>query len=217
MKVLNKYIVLIGKKEDGQQLLEIYDLLFLHKIASVKLPGYHIIEIFEDPKQENLAFFSSYGNFENKILIFDLKKFSFIGFLKHPFDLLMVYDDKMVFKNKNGNMSFIYKLHFEETKKFTLVNSEYLCKIDALHLYKNPFVLPCGNSACRECIYKKFNSYRKSFKCNFESCNEEHKVSHRFFEPDFKKVEMILSNFCEIFKCILNEGIFIQKARGKFF
>ena len=51
-----------------------------------------------------------------------------------------------------------------------------VCKLDGKndHILKLPKVLPCGNTACFECVLKNWNSSSYELKCNFPTCNEVH-------------------------------------------
>ena len=220
LKILTKYILVTCKK-DNSQFADIYDLLFFSQLASVKLPVSNIIEIFEDPKLDGFIFISTYEKFVNKILIFDLNAFSIIGFIQHPYDLLMVLNKKLIFQNKDKTICFIYSMNFDEIKPLPRINSMYLCKVQSFyrpyHLYKDPHILPCGNSACLECIYRGFNAYKKSYKCLFDSCKDEHKIPPNFIKiikPDIKMEQSIKINCRYIAECLVNELFILQTTKG---
>jgi hypothetical protein len=51
-----------------------------------------------------------------------------------------------------------------------------ICKLDGKndHILKSPKVLPCGNTACFECVIKNFNNQTNEIKCNFPKCDQVH-------------------------------------------
>jgi hypothetical protein len=51
------------------------------------------------------------------------------------------------------------------------------CKLDSNndHIYKEPKVLPCGHTACLECVLKNID-HNGVLKCNFKNCNQEHVI-----------------------------------------
>ena len=69
--------------------------------------------------------------------------------------------------------------------------AEY-CKLNPFkkpRLLSNPYLLPCGYPACLECIYKQYNLFKKTLRC--EICNQEHRLP-KDLEP-FKT--SLISNF----------------------
>jgi hypothetical protein len=83
----------------------------------------------------------------------------------------------LIFKDPEGNY-LIYKINLK-TALNNLNDSKYICKINPLkpHLYQDPYLLPCGNSACLDCIDKHFNIYLNELVCNFESCQKSHRLT----------------------------------------
>ena len=45
------------------------------------------------------------------------------------------------------------------------------------HILKDPRVLPCGYTMCKECIIDSMLINDKKFKCNFENCQREHLIA----------------------------------------
>lgn len=52
-----------------------------------------------------------------------------------------------------------------------------MCKLEKEdhHVLKDPKVLPCGNTACLECIEKNVD-INSNFLCKFNDCNEIHTI-----------------------------------------
>ena len=44
------------------------------------------------------------------------------------------------------------------------------------HILKEPRVLPCGYTCCKDCILDELAINNKKFKCNFENCQREHLI-----------------------------------------
>ena len=96
-----------------------------------------------------------------------------------------------LFDNKpkiNGN----FQLNIEE---------QFICKANSAypHLYKNPCILPCGNSACLDCIYENYNILTNSYKCNLDTCKEKHQLI-RHLKPNEKLNKIFEDNLADIFK-----------------
>jgi hypothetical protein len=52
----------------------------------------------------------------------------------------------------------------------------FFCKLDPynVHVFEEPTVLPCGNTACLECIQASLvNGF---LQCNFEKCKSKHEL-----------------------------------------
>ena len=58
-------------------------------------------------------------------------------------------------------------------------NGFYICKLNRSnhHMCRNPYLLPCGNIACLECIYDNYNLFLNKFQCNFDECGAEHELN----------------------------------------
>ena len=74
----------------------------------------------------------------------------------------------------------VFKINFNNNNE-SKHNSDYTCCINPLkpHLYVNQHLLPCGNTICFECIYKHFNIHLNKFKCNFQNCQQFHKLTQK--------------------------------------
>ncbi len=58
--------------------------------------------------------------------------------------------------------------------------------------------MPCGNSACLNCIYLNYNLYNNSIKCNFDNFDkQEHKLPQNMIKNE-KLVEIMGEN-CQEF------------------
>jgi hypothetical protein len=124
--------------------------------------------------------------------IFDTNSFTCIGSINMPPYLLkMVHNEKMVFSDLKESL-FLYKINYSKN----LIDNRYLCKMKKLnpHLYSNPYLLPCGNSICLDCIYDSFNVHCRKFCCNFESCKEEHILSNYELKEDIELKKTMLEN-----------------------
>jgi hypothetical protein len=56
-------------------------------------------------------------------------------------------------------------------------DSSAYCKINPFkqaHLLSNPYLLPCGDSACLDCIFNHYNIFKRIFICPM--CKKEHNL-----------------------------------------
>jgi hypothetical protein len=69
-------------------------------------------------------------------------------------------------------------------KSETISEGFYVCKLNCFnhHFCRNPFLLPCGNIACLECIYDSYNLYFNKFVCSFDGCKVEHGLNGKIKE-----------------------------------
>jgi hypothetical protein len=72
----------------------------------------------------------------------------------------MVFGNKMLYKSRNCYLTQKVPVSKKSENCF-----EYnaFCKLNPFknpHLLSNPHVLPCGNSACLECIYQQYNLFK---------------------------------------------------------
>ena len=91
----------------------------------------------------------------------------------------MVNDEnKFLFRNKHGNNLLIYKMNRPQD----LTDKKVYCKFNRLkpHLYENPYIIPCRNSACQIFILKYFHPNKNFIQCDFESCKEKHFLREHF-------------------------------------
>ena len=63
---------------------------------------------------------------------------------------------------------------------FESVTNLAKCKLkrDCTHILKHPKVLPCGNTACFDCIRRMIAENNSKIKCDFDSCNQTHAISN---------------------------------------
>ena len=74
---------------------------------------------------------------------------------------------------------------FSSNDSYSIQNIRFLifpdvsayCKINPFkqaHLLSSPYLLPCGYSACLDCIYSHYNIFKRIFICPM--CKQEHKL-----------------------------------------
>lgn len=88
----------------------------------------------------------------------------------------------------------------------------FICRFNTnfLHILSSPKVLPCGNTACNECIIDSIDK-NGQIKCNFDKCKLKH---------DIKNVNDLVKNV--VVEEALDENILtignhiIQKLKKKF-
>jgi hypothetical protein len=201
IKIFEQYIYSIHHNSSDE--IFIYNLSF-NLVASIR-KSMHIDRVFTDLK------LSPFILMDRKI--FDTKTFSFIGFVETQTSLITVFNDKMIFKDREGNY-LIYKINLK-TAQNNLIDSKYVCKINPLkpHLYQNPYLLPCGNSACLDCFYKHFNIYLNKFKCNFESCQKTHRLTQEF-KKDLSLNDIMTNGCQETLKNMIESGNSILSETG---
>ena len=167
--------------------LLIFDLSYNY-LASIAMSS-SIQQIFIDSKKQSNFIFI---NTQSRIEIFNTNTFSLVGFIETPplCMLKMIHNEKLYFSDSNEHL-LIYKTNFKKLENF--IDMKYMCKINPLrpHLYSNPYLLPCGNSVCLDCIYDNYNIYKRIFTCNFESCQGEHKLIQQELKENLKLKEMI--------------------------
>ena len=225
IRILNDLIISFNL-----MLINIYD-LFLNFRASIHI-DHEIVDVINDRKQDDMIFFKT---IKNEILIFSLLSYSIIGSINSSFDFIekskeTIIEGKKILNEKpdhkfrilNNNLvnkminkmvisrnqktqaCFFYKIDFKKSK---ISNSKYLCKLNPIktHLYLNAYLLPCGNSACLNCIYKNYNIYEGWFQCNFDSCKKIHKLTNKLTKNS--QIDKIIEeNFHEIFN-VMNESV----------
>ena len=127
------------------------------------------------------------------ILVFDTNSFSIIGFIRTRYRVKIVLNNKIILCDDGKGVYFVYKIEIAKGN-FSILNNidlKYICKsnqyLKSPHLYSNPYLLPCGNSVCLDCIHLNYNLHKSTIKCNFENCNAEHVLT----EPLEKYTDMI--------------------------
>ena len=155
-----------------------------------------------------------------EILIVDLTSYSIIKSIKTPYRVKSILNDKLILSDDKNEYFFICEIVLQKNW-FSVINnieSKYICKLNKHlmlpHLYSNPYLLPCGNSACLGCIHLNYNLYKKTVKCNFENCVEEHKLTQQL-ERDCNLISTINQNCKELSKCLLEKMEILLAEKGK--
>ena len=105
------------------------------------------------------------------IYIFDKSSYSIVNSFQTNNKLIMVSGDELLFKSRSCYL--IQKFPLCKPDKFP--DFDVFCKLNPLkktHLLTNSYLLPCGNSACLECIYQQYNLFKQTLMCQI--CNQEH-------------------------------------------
>ena len=153
------------------------------------------------------------------IHVFNSNLFSFVGiinFNKYYRNILMVYDETILLQNySDGNIS-VYKIDLMKTIHENFIKSKFVCHINPLkpHLFRNPYLLPCVQSACLDCIHSYYNLYTRKFQCNFGMCQAEHVLSDKLIKHDHKLSESIKDNTRDLIKSMINYGNNIERREG---
>ena len=157
-----------------------------------------------------------YRSKAQQILLFNQNNYSLNGCLILSDTLINVFQNKIYLHDEENKCLVIYDLQFIMNEN--LVDSKYLCKINPhkKHLYNNPFFLPCGNSACLECICIHFNINKGSIKCYFETCQQEH-ILPRKLEKDKILSELIRNDCPVLLKTMIDDENIRVNDRSKFF
>ena len=94
------------------------------------------------------------------------------------------------------------------------IDQKYICKLNPLniHLYRNEYLLPCGNYACLDCIYDNFNIFTKTLTCSFDNC----KIEHRLKTIDIKPCSYIINeNVYNISEQLLDYEKYVLEDMGE--
>ena len=184
----------------------IYDFLF-HLVAVVRNPNYinNFIHIsFYQPKSIEILPWSTFVLIDN--YVFNTKTFSFIGTINPRYRKeLKAVSDGTIYHSFYRNQQLILKYNLKKLQNF-IINPEYICKINPFkpHLYKNPYLLPCGNSICFNCVFQNFNTYLNEFMCNFETCQQVHEFKE--IKKNLELNEMISNSVQEILRSMIDKG-----------
>ena len=204
LKVVNKLIFIW---EYDERFFHIYDLLF-NFIKIIEIPFKIHQFTYDFSKKTNYVFIRT-GNI---IQVFNIQSFSFIGIIRVPilklcdFKIVVIYDEKIVF-SKSGSF-FIFRISLNRNVHLKrLLASEFICELNPVrfHLYKYPYLLPCGNSACFDCILENYNLSSNTLKCNNEVCQEEHKFKNKLIK-NLKISESIKENTHFLINKMINYG-----------
>lgn len=171
----------------------------------------HICVDFENPMF--IYVFES----KNTIKVFDSINFTYIGQTeKLVSNMQAYYENSFIISNNKIYLCISRRdaslkvFNFNVCKNANILNqayfneSEIFCHLNSnkVHLLNNPFILPCGNTACFECIFKQYNGYLDTFKC-FKSCNK----NHNLFKDSIKRSNIIEEKLNFICRKIINYRI----------
>ena len=188
--------------------IHIYDLAFNY-LTSIQTTS-TIISMHEDANREYLIYVETTSGFE----ILNTNTFSISNHVENPFQLLMIFNDKIIFKDSIENL-FIYKINLRKAQN--IIHSDFICENNSLrpHLHKNSYLLPCGHSACADCVYKNFNIYLRLYKCYVNSCKQEYRLTNEL-DKNLKLNEAIEKNNEKIFKTFIEYGNDFVNLKGMF-
>ena len=167
----------------------------------------NIFEISEDP--DIFAFQAD----NKKFYTINMKLFSGVDIIdcSHiPFQFCFIHKGDMVFSDNLKHM-VTYKIIFRDKKNISDSLRQYTCAFDALkpHLYDRPYLLPCKNKACLDCILNSVMINDQSgitIKCEFESCKGLHILDILKLENDLALSNLMTENLEDIVKGLLNTG-----------
>ncbi len=120
----------------------------------------------------NIAFLQLKDKNKN-IYIFDKSSYSIVDSFQTNNRLIMVSGDKMLLKSRSCYL--IQKISLSKPNNFP--DFDVFCKLNPFknnHRLKNLYLLPCGNSACLECIYQQYNLFKQTLICDI--CKQEHRI-----------------------------------------
>ena len=146
------------------------------------------------------------------IAIYNIDTFSVLSYIKNPNELCAVVNCKMIFTDKSNRLLF-YKINFENNEN--LVDERYICKMNKYnpHYFKDPYLLPCKNSACFKCILNNYNLHKNTIKCNFDSCLKEHKLPAKL-DTDEKRARLMVKYNNVLFEEMIEYSNKLLNATG---
>ncbi len=104
------------------------------------------------------------------VYIFDKRSYSIVGVIKTHERLVACCEGKLFFFYYD-----YYSIHNIRVSFFP--DSSAYCKINPFkqaHLLSNPYLLPCGYSACLDCIFNHYNIFKRILMCPM--CKKEHNL-----------------------------------------
>ena len=172
----------------SESMLSIYDSNFKY-LTSFVFP-YKIENIHEELTDSAIIYVETVNR---QMFVYDLITFLSIGtidFSSNRLDFWIAHNKNMIFRGFSLMLAS-YKIKFE--KKQPVSSNNFICTLDPYrhHLYKNPYLLPCNNKACLDCIYKHLSSDGIRIKCNFESCRNTHFINVMELESDLNFNELM--------------------------
>ncbi len=139
------------------------------------LPEFEILNIQYNIFHHNTNFaFIQEKNFINldychDVYIFDKRSYSIVGVIKTDDRLITCCEGKLLFLS-NG-------FYLIQNIPLPICHDSFpFCKINRFkepHSLSSPYLLPCGYSACLDCIYSHYNIFKRIFICPM--CMKEHK------------------------------------------
>ena len=157
----------------------------------------------------------------HEILIFELNSYSIVGSIKTSYRLEVFFNNKIILRDDKNKIYLIYKINFSKRETLSISNSidtKFICKssqyLKSPHLYSNPYLLPCGNSVCFDCIHLNYNLYKNTFKCSFENCKVEHILTKQLEKHD-DLVNLINMNCKKLFEPLIETKILILNNLGE--
>ena len=146
----------------------------------------------------------------NIVHVLDTNLFLFVRKINFEISIrkiLIVYNEMIILQDGDVNI-YTYKIHLKRKIFENSINSEYICKFNPLnpHLYSNPYILPCGHSACLDCIYDNYNLHLRKLNCDFDECHENHVLSDKLVKKNFNLSESIEKNNEELICSMIKFG-----------
>ena len=136
----------------------------------------------------------------NGVKIFDKTSYSIVGVIKTNNRLVTIFNDKMLFiKYYDFNFKTYLVQNIPDLSLSLREGGVEFCKLNQYgkpHLLTNPYLLPCGNVACLDCIHRHYNIFKRSFQCI--KCNQEHKnLVNEGMNTEIKENELLNSGLNE--------------------
>lgn len=115
--------------------------------------------------------------------------FKYLGKIKIDCNLLwdrnckgdIINGHLVLYDNLNMYIQEINYSFSEQNSSKSDLNGFFICKLNKFnyHMCRNPYLLPCGNIACLECVYDNYNLHVNKFQCNFEDCKIMHELNEK--------------------------------------
>jgi hypothetical protein len=206
-QIINGYLY-----QHDKSFIYIYD-FSLKLVASISHPfreSVNRIQIIADTKKiSKYAFIKS--NYLSIIHILDTNSFSFVGMIDLKIsihDIISICNEKIILLDTKG-ITHVYKIEFRKKILEKIIDSKYICQINPLkpHLFKQDiYILPCGQSACLDCIFDNYNLLLRKFTCNSESCKENHALSDKSLKKNLELSNLVEQNIPNFISSIINFG-----------
>ena len=155
----------------------------------------------------------------NNLHIANLDNFSIICTIRHPLGFGIMLNNRIAFYKEKRHFTYLHVYKVISNSSESMIEKKYICNLEPSrsHLFTNPYLLPCGNSACLMCIYRNCNIYTKTIKCNFETCKEAHSLlSDNVLKKDSLTSKMIDENCNEIMGSFIKNGNTLMNRIGLF-